>query len=269
MMLGPDVAEAVAPEAAVEIIRHALDTVLHMNTEEMNRRGMPSHDRRLGRAGEPIFQPVTRAQNALVRFFHQEVLKQLEGLKATANSPERAAAVGILRRVLAVVRPSEAVGDLSNTGRRRMPAMMRSSDSVHLALTKRQINKLRRILRDFDPSTGVPTQPEQNLINFITSHSFAAALHAGVSVGGGQTLSQLFADPSAVLNFLKTGSAQGDIVPDVQGRPLVVPGDPDASAFIVIISNPDHPMNGPFSAVQPGTGKTGIEIVREWISSLS
>ncbi len=269
MLLGPEVQESVAPAAASEIIRHALDTVLHLNSEMMNRSGMAAHDTRTGRAREPIFQPVTRAQYALVRSFHQAVLSQLEGLNAPAGSPERAAAVGVLRRILAVVRFSESVGDLSNTGRRRMPAMMRNSDGVHLALTKRQINKLRRILLEFDPSTGPPSPPEQNLINFVTSHSFAAALHAGVSAGAGQALSQLFTNPSAVLNFLRTGTAQGDIVPGVQGQPLVVPGDPDASAFVAIISHADHPMNGPFSAVQPGTGKTGIQIVREWISSLS
>ena len=269
MLLGPEVQESVLPATASEIVRHALDTVLHLNSDAMNRGGMAAHDAGTGRVREPIFQPVTRARYAMVRSFHQEVLRQLEGLNAPAGSPERADAVLILRRILTVVRFSENVGDLSNAGRRRMPAMMRNSDGVHLALTKRQINKLRRLLQELDPSTGPPPEPEQNLINFITSHSFASALHAAVSVGGGQTLSQLFTDPRALLNFLRTGTAQGDIVPGVQGQPLVVPGDPDASAFVTIISHPDHPMNGPFSAVQPGIAKTGIQIVREWISSLS
>jgi hypothetical protein len=269
MLLGPEVPEAVAPQAASDIIRHALDTVRLMNTDAMNRSGMPNHDGRLGRAREPIFQPVTRAQYALVRMFHQSVLQTLEGLNSPAGSPERENAVFALRRILELVRSSEDVGDLSNKGRRRMPAMMRGSDSVHLALTKRQINKLRKVLLEFDPSTGQTTLPEQNMLNFIRSHAFAALLHAGVSVGGGQTLSQLFADPAAVLNYLKTGAAQGDIVPDATGKPLVVPGNPDASAFVAIISNPDHPMNEPFSAVDLGTGKTGIQIVREWITSLA
>ena len=269
MLLGPEVRESIAPQVASEIVRHALETVRLMNTDAMNSSGMAAHDARLGRAREPIYQPVTRAQYAFVRLFHQSILTRLEGLQASAGATEREDAVFALRRILEVLRLPENVGDLSNRGRRRMPAMMRGSESLHLALTTRQLNKLRKILQDFDPSIGQITLPEQNLRNFIRSHAFAAGLHAGVSVGAGQTLAQLFDNPEAVLNYLKTGSVQGDIVPPVTGQRLVVPGNPDASAFVALISNPDHPMNGPFSSLDPGTGKTGIQIVREWISSLT
>ena len=146
---------------------------------------------------------------------------------------------------------------------------MRGSDGLHLALTKRQVNKLRKALQQFNPSIGQTPLPEQNMIDFIRKHVTFSFLHAGIEVGNGQMLSQLFADPSAVLEYLKRGVAQGADVPELQGQKLVVPGKPDESAFVAIISKPDHPMHGQFSTVDPAMNKNGITIVREWISSLT
>lgn len=272
MLLGAAVTESVSVEEFSDIIRRALDTVWHLNTDFMNRSGMAAHDanpRGFARAREPIFQPITRAAYPLVRFFHQEVLKNLQGLKSEPGTPNFEAALFALGRVIGMLRMPENVGDLSNSGRRKMPAMMRNSDGLHIALTKRQINKFRKALEQFTPSTEQSSQPEQNLINFIKSNATASFFHTSISTGGGQNLSQLFGNPPALLNYLKTAVARGNIVPEVTGLPLVVPGNPDASAFVALISNPNHPMNGPFSVVDPTTNKSGITVVREWISSLA
>ncbi len=45
------------------------------------------------------------------------------------------------------LRKPEEVGDLSDRGRRKMPAMMRGSDGRHLTLTRRQIDLIRTLVR--------------------------------------------------------------------------------------------------------------------------
>jgi hypothetical protein len=104
MLLGPEVAAAVAPDEVFDIVRHALQTVQILNTEAMNRGGMAAHNRGLERAAEPIFQPGSRASNPLVRAFHANVLKDLEGLTVPAGSPARVAAVAALRRIASLLR---------------------------------------------------------------------------------------------------------------------------------------------------------------------
>jgi hypothetical protein len=42
-----------------------------------------------------------------------------------------------------VLRNPDEVGDLTDKGRRKMPAMMRGADARYLTLTRRQINKIR------------------------------------------------------------------------------------------------------------------------------
>lgn len=269
MLFGSAAAESVSVEEFSDIIRRALDTIWHLNTDFMNQNGMAAHDTGFMRAAEPIFQPVTRASYPSVRFFHQQVLKNLQGFKSEPDTQEFKDALFALSRIIGMLRMPENVGDLSNSGRRKMPAMMRNSDGLHLALTRRQINKLRKALEIFTPAPEQPSAPEQNLLNFINSNASASLFHGGIPIGDGQNLSQLFGNPAALLNYLRTAVARGNIVPAVSGQPLVVPGNPDASAFVALISNPNHPMHGPFSAVDPTMNKTGIMIVREWISSLA
>ena len=42
-----------------------------------------------------------------------------------------------------MLRDYDQVGDLTDEGRRKMPALMRGADGSHLALTRRMINKIR------------------------------------------------------------------------------------------------------------------------------
>jgi hypothetical protein len=44
-----------------------------------------------------------------------------------------------------VLRNYDEVGDLTDVGRRKMPALMRGADGRHLALTRRQIDLIRKV----------------------------------------------------------------------------------------------------------------------------
>ena len=165
-----------------------------------------------------------------------------------------------------VLRPYQEVGQLTDAGRRRMPAMMRGSDGMHLALTRRQLNKIRVAGEPAPVQTGGPEEDMKTLIQHFTAF---AGRHTGIDTGDGNVLSDLFGDPPAVLAFLRRGKAQGSLAGDLAGQPLIVPGNPEASAFFAIIQKTGHPMKPRFAGEIPGTGKTGVEIVRLWIASLT
>jgi hypothetical protein len=137
-LLGPDLDDAVTQEEVnevLDIVRRALETVRLMNTAQMNR---PSKQRGVGmarmdyldvnRALEPIVDPAV-ADSLAIRSRHERVLLALES--------------GSLAWFARVLRDYDEVGDLSDDARRKMPALMRSADGRHLALTRRQVNKVR------------------------------------------------------------------------------------------------------------------------------
>jgi hypothetical protein len=55
-----------------------------------------------------------------------------------------------------VLRDHDEVGDLTDRGRRKMPAMMRGADGRHLTLTRRQVALIRALVRGpvFPPPDG-------------------------------------------------------------------------------------------------------------------
>jgi hypothetical protein len=137
-MFGPDLDAPVTKEEIMdvrEIVRRALETVRLMNTAQMN---LPSKQRGVGmarmdyldvnRALEPIVDPAV-ADSLAIRSRHERVLLALES--------------GSLAWFARVLRDYDEVGDLSDEKRRKMPALMRSADGRHLALTRRQVNKVR------------------------------------------------------------------------------------------------------------------------------
>ncbi|HJQ36796.1 MAG TPA: hypothetical protein VKB93_06640 [Thermoanaerobaculia bacterium] len=141
VLLGPHVAdEDVSPEWTEEILRRAFETVRLQNTVVLNGNPVtaddppqPSncmvlHDSYLGRAIEPIMARALVDTIAL-RALHQSVFAALQSGSAPWFSE--------------VLREWDEVGDLSDKGRRKMPAMMRGSDGLHLALTRRQYNAIR------------------------------------------------------------------------------------------------------------------------------
>jgi hypothetical protein len=138
-MFGPDLEDQQVTEQEMEdvrdIVRRALETVRLMNTAQMN---LPSKQRGVGmarmdaldvnRALEPIVDPAV-ADSLAIRSRHERVLLALES--------------GSLAWFARVLRNYDEVGDLSDETRRKMPALMRSADGRHLALTRRQVNKVR------------------------------------------------------------------------------------------------------------------------------
>lgn len=143
-MFGPDIDSPVTEQEVADvrdIVRRALETVRLMNTAMMNR---PSQQRGVGmarmdyldvnRALEPIVDPAV-ADSLAIRARHERVLLALES--------------GSLAWFARVLRNYDEVGDLSNAVRRKMPALMRSADGRHLALTRRQVNKVRQAAEYF------------------------------------------------------------------------------------------------------------------------
>jgi hypothetical protein len=137
-MFGPDLDEPLTEQEILdvrEIVRRALETVRLMNTAQMN---LPSKQRGVGmarmdyldvsRALEPIVDPAV-ADSLAIRSRHERVLLALES--------------GSLAWFARILRDFDEVGDLSDEKRRKMPALMRSADGRHLALTRRQVNKVR------------------------------------------------------------------------------------------------------------------------------
>ena len=135
VLLGAGVAGAdVSPEWTEEILRRVFETVRLQNTTVLNgnpvldgraANSMARQDVRLGRAAEPIMAPAI-VDSLAVRALHQSVFAAL--------------CSGSAAWFAEVLREFDEVGDLTNAGRRKMPAMMRGSDGLYLALTRRQRN---------------------------------------------------------------------------------------------------------------------------------
>lgn len=134
-LLGPGNVEDSLPEEIMDIVRRALETVRLMNTAQMN---AFSPNRGVGmarmdfldvqRAPAPLLNPAVMDSLA-IQARHERVLLALES--------------GTLAWFARILRNYDEVGDLSDEGRAKMPALMRGADSRHLALTRRQVAKIR------------------------------------------------------------------------------------------------------------------------------
>jgi len=143
-MLGPTIAEGDYTDdelqrEAEEILRRAFETIRLMNTTLMNGNEFPEgidigstmlrQDKNdAARAWEPIMAP-TLVDNLAVESLHQNI-------------------VGVLRSgappwFISTLRRFDEIGDLTDLGRRKMPAMMRNADGRYLCLTRRQHEKIR------------------------------------------------------------------------------------------------------------------------------
>lgn len=143
-LLGPTVSAAEAGlERVEEIIRRAFETVRLMNTAAMNTGGMAGHDQQAGRRRDPIMA-VSLVDEVALENLHQSLLVALR----SGTAPWFADAL----------RDYDEIGDLSDHGRRKMPAMMRGADGSHLTLTRRQIDLIRTLMRGpIFPDTGRET----------------------------------------------------------------------------------------------------------------
>jgi hypothetical protein len=125
---------------AEDIVQRAFETVRLMNTTVMNGNTvqgrtaiasmMPSQDANdYGRLFEPIMA-TTIVDNLSVLALHQAVFTALRS--------------GTTPWFVEALRQPEEIGDLTNKGRRKMPAMMRGADGRYLTLTRRQIDTIRQ-----------------------------------------------------------------------------------------------------------------------------
>ncbi|HEV2764227.1 MAG TPA: hypothetical protein VGV38_14685, partial [Pyrinomonadaceae bacterium] len=271
ILFGPEVTEEVDVERATELIRRAVETVRLSNTDFWNEFWRSPFDMRTP------FDPSVAAY-AHARKRHEVVLESLvNGLKAAPGTVERQRAVGDLVLIHSMLRRYEQVVDRSREAAQLMPALMRGSDALFAAVTRRELNLIEKAARDFSqaPAPPVPTPTptpnpfEQDMVRVIGDLSFHANRHMKFALPNGQRLSDLFADPPALLDYLKTEKARGLGAGPLRDKPLVVPGDPDASAFVGILETPGHPMRAAFQAVDATTGRRRVDIVREWIRALT
>ena len=140
VLLDKNVRSCLAFADVQEILRRAFETVRLMNTSVMNGNpvdgqenvastmvGQDSND--YMRFYGPIMPPGS-VDNLAVQMVHENIFSVLE-----ARTPPWFAQA--FRHYL-------EVGDLSDPGRRRMPAMMRGADGRYLALTRRQLDTIRK-----------------------------------------------------------------------------------------------------------------------------
>jgi hypothetical protein len=110
------------------------------------------------------------------------------------------------------------------------------------------------------------------LIDFLINQN-APLFHGGVGIGNGETLESLFNDRPRLLDYLTKVTVVNDGVE--QGKKLIVPKEPQGSAFFRIIQRTGHPMKARFAQKVPDTRPTpdaddltGVQIVEAWINSL-
>ena len=125
-----------ARERALDIVRRAYETVRFMNVALMNGNPvdgrpaeafdtMPAEEAfATQRPVRPVMAPAS-ADTTAVLALHQQVFAALSS--------------GAAPWFVSLLRTPEEVGDLTDKGRRKMPALMSGADSYYLALTRRQI----------------------------------------------------------------------------------------------------------------------------------
>ncbi len=141
---GPEVVYedvAVTQARAEDIVRRAYETVRFMNVAVMNGntvRGRPPLSLDTMPAEEAfdtqrMLRPVMAPQNVdtlAVLALHQQVFAALRG--------------GAAPWFADLLRAPEAAGDLTDRGRRKMPALMSGADGFYLTLTRRQIDTIQK-----------------------------------------------------------------------------------------------------------------------------
>ncbi|MER5982275.1 hypothetical protein [Streptomyces sp. NPDC001787] len=259
-LFGPTVSGELDRDEVEDTLRRALETVRLMNTMAMNADqgigGVATNATNQARHEtaeyERAFEPVFGQGEAP---YHQ-VLAIHEQLMTSWRN-------GVLPIPRDLIRSYDEAGDFSTMARQKMPALMRGSDTLELALTRRQIELLRRAALE----TQATTEPERMMLLLVEFFRAMAPLHEHIPTESGP-LSDLFVHPLDLLEHVRTANAQGPLAGAEAGQRLVTPGDAEASAFVRLLRREDHPMHGPFSRTVPGTDKTGLEIVEAWIAAM-
>lgn len=141
-LLGPDAGpDDVSIERAEEIVRRALETIRLMNTEVMNGNAI---DGRVDVASTMVRQDTNDTGRAFEPIMATSLV-DMKALEALHQSLLVALRSGTAPWFADVLRRHDEIGDLSDKGRRKMPALMRNADGRGLALTRRQVDIVRKL----------------------------------------------------------------------------------------------------------------------------
>jgi hypothetical protein len=267
--LGPEVSDVSADEI-IEIVRRAVETVRAIGLENQNRT-FPFWVE----AAQNAFGDALSYANTVA--IHGGLLEQLAGLKAPASSNERARAHQALTRIAGALRAFDEAANYGNPGTsqspgiRQMPALMRGADGELLALTRRQRAKVHLGIEKFRPEPAGDQTPRGKLARMIEALQFGAAAHSAIQTNAGPALGSVFAQADKVIAHLESGNVQGDS-PEAApflNQPLIVRGNPAASAFLKIVSSPGHTMQPILQSYRDSsTNQNGLELLEAWIASL-
>lgn len=175
VLLGPNVPddepEMVTRARASDVVRRAYETVRFMNVPVMNGNdfkgrsalsldSMPEEEAAdTQRPIRPVMSSATVDTRAILAL-HEQVYAALQGQ----------AAPWFLR----LLRRPDEVADFTDRGRRKMPALMCGSDNNYLALTRRQIDTIRKASEEsLFASAAAPNPPRA----MLTPRNLSAQLH--------------------------------------------------------------------------------------------
>ena len=241
-------------EETIEIGRRGLETMRLMNTNILARV-----------YNEPPPIPSDPRFYSRARVIHENIAQQLSGLKSDVPL-EFGAAKSRVQSIIPRMRMQDEAGPQAA----QMPRYMRGSDAENMALSRRQISTLRAAAQLADPQPLPGGTPRENMIVLIQTLSFGANSHRSVPLDNGNTLDTLFSNPEGLLEYLETNPAKLDSSGDAKGQPLIVPGDPQSSALYRLATEDLNPtMRAMFQNTVPGTEKTGVQVLEEWIRSLA
>jgi hypothetical protein len=177
-----DEPEAVTRQRAIDIVRRAFETVRFLNVAVMN--GNPVHGR------DPLLFDTMPAEEAfdverLMRPIVPEKTADTQAIMALHQQVFAALRGGAAPWFAGAIRRPDEVGDYTDDGRRKMPAMMCGADGSYLALTYRQINTIYRCaglikdppLLDPPPAAAVPGHPGAAASKHLTPRNLTAQLH--------------------------------------------------------------------------------------------
>ena len=102
------------------------------------------------------------------------------------------------------------------------------------------------------------------LIAFLRDKHNAANRHTNVELPDGTFLSDKFPDADALIEYLRTGVGINREV----NNALIFPKNTANSAFHRLITGGVGSMSAKFQLTVTAIGKTGLQIVEEWINAL-
>jgi hypothetical protein len=264
---------------ALDVVRRAFETVRFMNVALMN--GGPVNGRpaeafdtmpaeeafATQRPVRPVMAPAS-VDTAAVLALHQQVFAALSS--------------GAAPWFLRLLRLPHQVGDLTDEGRRKMPALMSGADSFYLALTHRQIDTITKAAAEAQPAPVPRNRTAEALSkqlhhkaagNPVTSRPEMAIANCcpGLEVDFRAVWRRLFEgiELSEYENYVvktegETRDVDGNVI-DLKGHRLLCV---DGRAVIVTLSGPTPAGQDTTATVRSDRNQEGV-LTMEWSNCLS